>query len=509
MGTVIIIGAGISGLTTAYALRQRGHEVTVLDRQEHPGGCIRSERISGFLMEHGPNSMIAPAPAPEKLIGELGLSRQRINRSTAVRYRYLVRRGGIHRLSLQPLRFFLSNFFSLRGRLRILIEPLIPAQNRTDESVADFVRRRFGREFLDYVMNPLVGGLYAGNPEKLSVAAVFPALKRLEHDFGSVIGGIIRSRQRRQQNNKHYHPANRMLFSFRQGLETLPCALAQHLAGNIFVGYRVHKIYRQAGGGFRIKARCGKETVSLTGDSVVFALPAYAAAPMLQGLNPGLTDILSEIAHPPLSVVFLGYRSHAIMHPLDGLGVLAPEIERRNVLGILFSSTLFAGRAPEGHVALTAFVGGTRQADLACLGQDDLQDLVHSEVQDLLGARARPVLARTRYWKYALPQLNVGHAERISKIREIETEQSGLFLTGNYITGVSTTACMEQAFATAQRVHSYLVDSQTVHMVPWHGHLPTRESAGVLGSKGIADWGASPGVAAKKQTPSTRQVLYL
>lgn len=456
MGSVIVIGAGISGLTAAHVLHGAGHQVIVLDQRAHPGGRMHSERIAGFLMEHGPNTIVSPAPKTEGLIEELGLSRERIDRGEGVRSRYLVRDGLAHTLPLEPHRFFFSSFFSLSSRLRMLMEPFVSAQPG-DETIANFARRRFGREFLDYVMDPLVGGLYAGDPEQLSVSAVFPQLKRLECNTGSVVRGVIESGLSRARGG-YSHPANRMLFSFRQGLGALPGALVKQLSGRVFLGHRVEGIHRRAGGSFRVRVRRGSDVSWLAADSVVLALPAYAAARVLERFEPGATQVLAQIAHPPLAVVFLGYRRESISHPLDGLGVLAPAIEKRNVLGMLFSSTLFAGRAPAGHVAITAFAGGARQPELVSLPPDALQALVHAEVMDLLGARAAPIIARTRYWRYGLPQPGVDHAERIQGIRSVETEYPGLFLTGNYFSGVSTTACVEQAFVAAQRANSYLSD---------------------------------------------------
>jgi oxygen-dependent protoporphyrinogen oxidase len=189
---------------------------------------------------------------------------------------------------------------------------------------------------------------------------------------------------------------------------------------------------------------------------VVIALPAYAVAPILCRLDLRAAETLAQISHPPLAVVFLGYRAHAVPHPLDGAGVLTPAVEGRDVLGMLFSSTLFAGRAPPGCIALTAFVGGARQPQLALLKPDELQDLAHDEVRRLLGARAAPVLARTRCWRRGLPQPGLDHAQRIAEVAALEGGHPGLFFTGNYFSGVSTVACIRQASGTAQRVEHYL-----------------------------------------------------
>jgi oxygen-dependent protoporphyrinogen oxidase len=416
---------------------------------------MRSERIGGFLMEYGANSIVTPAPSAETLVAKLALHPELLTRGPAARRRYLVRGGRMRGLPLQPCRFLLSDFFSLGGRLRMLMEPFVAARHG-DETVAGFVRRRFGGELHDYVVDPLVGGLFAGDPEQLSVGAVFPQLKQLEREAGSVIGGIIRSRFQHGARPAIGDPRRRALNSFREGLDTLPRAIGRQLGGRVFAGHRVEAVQRRTGG-YRVKVRRGGDAQWITAPSVVVALPAHAAAAILCDLDQRIAHALADICHPPLAVVFLGYRAQSIAHPLDGVGVLTPAIEKRSVLGMLFSSTLFAGRAPPGHVALTAFIGGARQPQLAMLNSDELEQLAQGEVRQLLGGRAVPVIVRAHCWRNGLPQPGLDHAPRLARIAAIEGEHAGLFLTGNYFAGVSTAACIEQACATAQRVERHLV----------------------------------------------------
>lgn len=455
MAKVIVIGAGISGLTVAYLLRACGHDVVVFDQGDVPGGRVRSQRIDGFLMEHGANSVVGPAPVADNLIAGLGLGNEKMLRGAAARHRYLVRGGRLHALPLEVSRLFMSGFFTLRSRLRLLMEPLVSA-HRDDETVAAFTRRRLGREMLDYVMDPLAAGLYAGDSRQLSVSAVFPQLKRLECRSGSILLGVIASHLRRDDQPAIHGPGKRVLFSFRQGLGMLPCSLADRLSGRIFLGHRVESVQRGAGSRFRVLVHHGAVARWIMANSVVVALPAYAAANVLDGLDRGAAETLAGIGHPPVAVVFLGYRANAIAHPLDGLGALMPTIERRNVLGILFSSTLFPGRAPPEHVAMTAFVGGARQPQLAMLHPDELIALAHSEVRQLLGGRTAPVVAHSRCWHRGLPQPGIDHARRLGRLAAVECEHAGLFVTGNYIAGVSTAACIEQAVGTAHRVERHL-----------------------------------------------------
>lgn len=446
---IAVLGGGISGLTVAHALMRQGHEVVVLDRGATPGGRIQTEQRGGFLVEHGPNSMISPAPGAEHLIASLGLGGERIDKGNGVRHRYLVRDGRAHALPLDPLGFFSSDFFSLRGRLRMLAEPFVRRGPR-DESVADFVRRRFGRELLDYVFDPLVGGIYAGNPENLSMTALLPRLKQLEQRYGSVVRGVAAKALAGM--DPRFDPRRRNLFSFEQGMASLPRKLAASLGARLWSGVRVEGLRAEADGGFHLSLRDQDSATSLRVDGVVVALPAYAAARVLAPLAPSAAEALASIEHPPLAVVALGYRRAQIAHPLDGLGVLTPTVERRKVLGFLFSSTLFAHRAPDGHILLTAYVGGARQPELAQLPRGDLIAMVRAEAASLLGASGEPVFESLRYWRQSLPQPDLGHARRLESLHQLEQEYSGLVVTGNYVAGVSTAACIDAAAAAAQRI---------------------------------------------------------
>lgn len=446
--TFVVLGAGISGLTAAHALARVGHDVMVLDRRPAPGGRIHTERRDGFLVEHGPNSMISPAPGAQSLIDALGLNEARIERGERVQHRYLVRNGQAHALPLNPAGFFSSSFFSLGGRLRLLAEPFIRAQP-ADESVADFVRRRFGQELLDYVFNPLIGGLYTGDPAQLSVAALFPQLKRMEREHGSIVRGVLAAHFGKK--GGAFNPGGRRLFSFRNGMAALPQALAAELGNRIRLGVRVEALEPAPGGRFRLRLREGETLRTLLADSVLLALPGYAAAPLLAPFDASFATGLAGIAHPPLAVTALGFRACDIAHPLDGLGVLMPALERRNTLGMLFSSTLFGARAPDGHVLLTAYVGGARQPDLALLPREELIRLVTQEARDLLGARGTPVFSSVRYWKYGLPQPGMNHGKCVDGSHMLEQEWPGLFITGNYLSGVSTAACIDAALAAASR----------------------------------------------------------
>jgi len=449
-GKIIVVGGGISGLTVAHELAAQGADVALFEAAPQVGGRIGSEHIDGFLFEHGPNCLVAPAPAAQALIDGIGIKDQTVLRGANVRHRYLVRDGAVRSLPLQPYRLLLSDFFSWRARLRLMAEPFVPPF-AGDETIAAFVRRRFGAEFHDTVMDALVGGLYAGDPEQLSVAAVFPHLKRIESEAGSITGGLIRNRLRHGKSDAG-NPATRMLFSFRDGIAQLPAALAAGLGQRIHAGHRVESLQPRAEGGFRMRVEHRGQRQSFDAATVILAVPAPTAARLLSPWQKEGAEALATLAHPPLAVVFLGYRALDVAHPLDGLGVLAPVREKRGVLGMMFSSTLFAGRAPAGHVALTAFVGGARAPELALQRADELREQVHEEARQLLDVSRAPVLARVRYWRHGLPQPGLDHAARLERLGTIESEYPGLYFAGNYRGGVSVANCIASAAQLAERV---------------------------------------------------------
>jgi oxygen-dependent protoporphyrinogen oxidase len=460
---VAVVGGGISGLAAAWSLARAGCNVRVFEKRPAVGGRIASERCDGFLMEHGPSAIVAPAPAAEALVADAGLTGERIERGEGVRHRYLVRDGRAHALPLDPLRFFAAPFFSLRARLRLLAEPFIAPQ-ADDETVAAFAQRRFGREFLDYLVDPLIGGLHAGDPAALSIEATFPQLKRMEREAGSVVRALVRARLNGTA-QPAMNPGRRRLFSFRQGLAALPQAIAAALGARVRCATAVTRIDAD-GRGIRLAWTRGAATGVTRARAVIVALPAYAAARLVTALDAPAGAALRAIAHPPLAVVFLGYRAEAIRHPLDGLGVLMPSRERRAVLGAIFSSTLFAGRAPDGHVAITAFVGGARAPERALAPPQQLIADAQRELEQLFDARQPPVLARVRYWRQALPQPDLDHARRLAALSDCERRVPGLHFAGNYFAGASTAACIAGAQVTAERVARTLPAAPATRSVP-------------------------------------------
>jgi len=451
---VIVIGGGVSGLATAHGLRQRGHRVVLLERQAQLGGSAVSEHFDGFLMERGPSTMNALVPAANEFSRDLGLEDLRCGLGDGIRRRYLVSGGELAGIPMGPLGFLTAGYLSPWARLRILAEFLVPhGSPGADESVMEFCVRRFGREFAERVMDPMVAGIYGGGrASELSVAAIFPMLVALEEKYGSVTLGIM---HRRREGGKM--PGSR-LFSWRDGIATLASTLAAELGDCIRSGVTVRGISATPGGYSVDLGRDGR----LHGRSVVVATQAHVAAQLLADVDPLGAAAADNIKAPPLAVVFLGYRRCDVAHPLDGLGFLAAEAEGRDILGCQFSSTMFPGRAPEGYVAVSAYVGGVRAPHLARLPGPELLELARGEFADLIGTTAEPVAAKVRHWPVGLPQYTAGHRGLVTDLSQSHERRPGLFLTGNYFAGPSVATCLSVAQKTALAAHAHLRGGEQV-----------------------------------------------
>ena len=453
---VVVIGAGISGLTTAYWLRRGGIGVTVLEREASAGGTMQTVREDGWLIEQGPNSALETTPLFQEMFAGLGIERERAYADPSSDKRYILRDGHLHVLPLGPGTFLRTRLWTATGKLRLLKEPFV-GRAENEESIAQFVERRLGREFLDYAINPFVAGVYAGDPGQLSVRSAFPKLYALEEKYGGLIKGMIKGARERKQRAEKSKDRSKM-FSFVQGMQTFPDAIARSLEG--------HVRYRCAVKGFSRTnssaiGTAGKYTVtgtengtpfSVVGDAVVFSVPAYAASTLIRPHATNLASALDSVYYPPVAEVFLGYASTQIARPLDGFGYLIPAVEKRWILGTIWSSSLFEGRAPAGCVALTTFVGGARQPELAGLDDGELLRRVTGEIRSILGAQGDPVFARIIRWDKAIPQYNMGHTNVLDSVMSFENEHPGVYFCSNFKGGIAVGDCVMSGKATAERI---------------------------------------------------------
>jgi len=435
--SVAVIGGGLTGLTAAWRLHTRGHRVRLFEASELLGGAVRSQRTNGWLIEAGPNTLQVNSPEVTGVLDELDLASQQLIANPAAKNRYIVRDGRLHALPLASPALLTSRLFSTSAKLRILAELFSRRRVRADDpSLAEFVRRHFGQEFVDYLLDPFISGIYAGDPEKLSARYAFPQLWELERTHGSLLRGhVTLARERRARGEP---PAQ--LISFAGGMETLTDTLAAALpVESIELGAKIESLI--PGSHWNLTWHRHGVAHMAEADRVILALPAAALATLrITGRQP--LDALANIHHPPVASLFLGFRREDVDHPLDGFGLLAPARERRVLLGAIFSSTLFPRRAPEDHVAITVLAGGTRQPELARLPPAALLETVLPDLCELLGVRDAPVLTRYAFWPRAIPQYTLGYGRFIDAMATTESAHRGLFIGGHVRDGISLGACI-------------------------------------------------------------------
>ncbi|HET6575288.1 MAG TPA: protoporphyrinogen oxidase [Fimbriiglobus sp.] len=442
MPRVVVVGAGLSGLAVAFRLTQSlpGVRLTLLEGRDRPGGVVWTDHRDGFRLETGPNGFLDNKPGAVRLCRDLGLADRLVAASEGSRRnRFVFLRDRLHRLPASPLGIVITPLLSACGKLALLREPFRrkPATAPADESVAAFARRRFGKQAADVFMDALVTGIYAGDPERLSVRACFPRLAQFEDEAGSVLRGSLRSARAKS--------APTRAWSFREGLRTLVEALAERVS--VTTGVRVTRIER-AGPGWRVR---GEGNDAWDADAVVLACPAYEQAPAVADLDPALADDLAAIAYNRVAVVALGYRQ-ADAHAPDGFGYIAPQHTRRDVLGVQWCSSIYSDRAPPGCVLWRALCGGAGRPDVFDLDDDALVRACHREMQFTLGVRGEPVFRQVVRWPRAIPQYHVGHLERVARIEAAVGRHPGLFVAGNALYGVSMPDVAERAAVVAELV---------------------------------------------------------
>lgn len=451
--SVAIIGAGITGLTTAFRLHRQGFRVTIFERAPHAGGSVRTFREEGYLIEGGPNSLQYGAPELKLLVKDLGLESELVTANAVAKKRFVVRGGKFVAVPSSPGSFFGTSLFGARTKLAIFAELLTRPRVRTvDVNLAEFVRAHFTQELVDYAVNPLIAGIYAGDPKKLSVRHAFPSLWSAERSHGSLLRGMMAgAKAKKARGESGIAP----IVSFRNGLQSLiDRAVAQLPPSSVRLGTRAETII--SGKTHQLVWKNDGRTGSDEFDAVVLAIPATGLAQLTFGtLGERTLAILDAIPQPPVSSLFLGYRREQVQHPLDGFGGLVPEKERREVLGVLFSSTLFPDRAPAGHVGLTIFTGGMRQPDNARLSTPDLLERIAPDLRDLVGASGAPAFVKHTFWPRAIPQYVLGYERYQETMVGVEKSTPGLFIGGNARDGISLPDCVKSGERLAAEVAKF------------------------------------------------------
>jgi protoporphyrinogen/coproporphyrinogen III oxidase len=453
----IILGAGLSGLTTAYHLTKQGYRVLVLEKNDRPGGAVLSHSLEDFLCEGGPNSL-QEIPEFISLVKDLGLE-ERLVFGDPKSPRYVYWKDKLIAVPLSPPAFLTSSLVSPLGKLKAGLEPFMP-KGKPDESIAEFVERRLGREILVKLVAPFISGVYAGNPSELSVAAALPRLKALEDEHGSLIRSLLKGRKKQQGPR----PIKR-LCSFKNGLAELPYALARSLGEAVQYQSGVQRLERSRdASGYRLYLEDGR---SYDATTVICTSPAYIAATLLADFLPDATQALNQIVYPAVATVCVAYPDAAFSTTspspcsTGGFGHLIPREQGVRSLGGIWNSSLFPGRAPKGWQLITCFIGGTTDPEAQTLSEEALFQTAHRDLQTVLGVTGEAKNLTLTRWKKAIPQYGIGHKDRIATILKETEKLPGFYLAANYIDGVALGDCFTRAQRQADTIIEFLKTIKT------------------------------------------------
>jgi len=461
--SIAVIGGGIAGLTTAYEIlersqrQERGVDVLCLEASDRPGGNIRSTREDGFLYEWAANGFLDNAPATVTLVRRLGLEDRVLKAQEAAEKRFIFRKGRLREVPMTPPAFLTSGILSLPGKLRLMLEPVIPSRRSdAEESVFDFASRRIGPEAASVLVDAMVSGIYAGNVKRLSLEGTFPKMRAMERDHGTLFRAMLAKRKEAAASGKTAGgpsgPGGR-LTSFKDGLQELVDTLGRAVGPNLKLSTPVTRLSSMGLRGFRINPREGKP---LDVDAVVLACPAWTAAGMVESVDRELSRTLGSIPSASLSVVHLGFRLKDLGRDLDGFGFLVPRGQGPRVLGVLWASSIFEQRAPDDSVLLTAMIGGAHDPGTLDLDDGSLLGVVRDDLRKTMGVAADPCFMRVVRHPRGIPQYDLGHMQRLATIDERLGDLPGLWLAGNSYRGIAINACVEEAPRIAESVLEYV-----------------------------------------------------
>ena len=459
---VLIVGGGVSGLTLAYQLFSQGCDCLLVEAKKRLGGLIRTVERDGFILDGGPDAFLTQKPQALALCEELGLSADVIPTNTERRKVFVLQKGQLHplptgmRLTVptQAWPLLTSSLFSIGGKLRMAAERFVPARRDIkEESIASFVTRRFGREAMVRLAEPLMAGIHCGDPERLSMDALFPRLLELERQYGSLTRAFTRP------GNDGLSTAT-VFASLKGGLAMMVKALAARLPEeNIWTGCEVTAIER-AERGFRSYV----EGAEIYSSVLVLALPLRVAETLLQGLAFGVADGLSKISTVSSVVVFHAFEHSGVPHPMNGYGFIVPRTEQSRLLAGTFVSTKFPNRAPKSTALIRTFLGGTRDPDILSLSDEEIVALSLSELKQILGSSLGiPLFSEVVRWPDRTPQIELGHRDKLDRINSALVEQPGLFVLASGLAGVGIPDCVLEARTLASRIADFLQTAPLGH----------------------------------------------
>jgi oxygen-dependent protoporphyrinogen oxidase len=469
VNTIAIVGGGIAGLSIAHAIRRRNPLVRVLvfERGERPGGNIRTEVIDGYVCECGPDGFLDNAPETLALARDVGLEPRLRRSSDEARRRFIFRNGRLHEVPLSPLAVIRTPLLSLRGTLRLLMEPLAAARPEADETIFDFAARRIGAEAAGVMIDPMVSGIFAGDAHALSLRACFPKMWQLESEYGSLVRALIATRRKRKTGDPMGAPAGR-LTSFDCGMEALPRAVAAALEGAVRLGHRVHEMRPAFPAPLAPHAPSdGYELATSSGivkaDAVVLAAPAAESAALLQSVDGVAASILRQMPTAPLAVLCLGFDEQAVVRargPLNGFGFLVPRSEGIRTLGALWETSIYPNRAPAGKALIRVMIGGANDPGAVDLDDEALLRTVRADLLRTMHLNAEPEFVRIIRHRRGIPQYTVGHLARLQRVERLLRSHPGIFLAGNSYRGVAINSCIAEAATVAGSVLEHLAGAR-------------------------------------------------
>ena len=423
MYKVGIIGAGICGLSTATTLHKNQIEFKIFESSNEPGGCIKTFYDFNSIIETGPNSINGRNEDINDLINYLSIESECYYSNEKSKNRYILKNNKALAVPVSPNQIVKNKILSISTKLKIINEMLIKSKSNSNESLEEFILRRFDQEFLDYIINPFVNGIYAGNPSKLIVSKAFPKLIEMEKKYGSIVKGFINVRNLKKSKNKLN---DHKVFTFKNGLQTLPLKMVEHFRDKIKYNHRVQEVNQH-----------DKKIWSIDNESfshLVFTQPAYTFDNLKSPLD---LSFLKDIYYSPVTTVNLLYDRKQFKKDIDGFGILVPECENKFILGVLFPSIIFPNRCPDDKILLTVYVGGAIHPERAVLNQNDLINKIKKDLADFLYLEGNPEHFKIIRWEKAIPQYEANILNVHKKILEIENEYENIFFGGNYIGGIS------------------------------------------------------------------------
>ena len=447
---VAVVGAGVSGLALAYTLVRDGGDavdVTVFEAGPRPGGLIRTERRDGYLCEWWPNGFLDRAPDTFALLQSLGVGDRVVASSAHARRRFVLRDGRLRQVPTSLGTFLTGDVLSLRGRLRLALEPFVPRGQEPDESIHGFAARRFGREVADVLVDAFTTGIFAGPSRDLSIRACFPQLWQLEQHAGSVVRGMFR--RRKPEGAASPSPFGRLV-SMAGGMEEIVAALARQLGSRLRLNDPIDRIERRTGSSAWALSRAHGDRV--TADRLVVATGAAAAARLLAPVDAELASLVGGIRTAPLAVLSLGYDAAAADAALEGFGFLVPRGESARILGAVWDSSVFPDRVPPGHTLIRVIMGGGRDPGVVSLDDRELVARARADLRAVCGVTSDPAFVHVVRHVPGLPQYVVGHADRVAAIEARLEEHPGLTLIGNSYQGLAVNACISTARRAAHRL---------------------------------------------------------